>query len=373
MKRDGSWWARVKFTDPETGKKREFRRNRFDDGRPVRTRSDALDLRDELLKTITDREVTKTNRSRATFADLAKWYIENHAVPPVYKEKRKVSGMRSFQTTRGHVEVLARPEFLGGHAVRQIRHAHLVQLRLRLLNDKSRFGTERSIANVNRIMSTLRRMLNVARKDGWITRSPFDAGESLISLADETPREITLSEKEEQRLYDVCLGVGKKNHEWYEAKRGHLVPILVAAFDTGMRLNELLTLTWPQIDFKEGLIQIDAFHTKTMRPRVVGMTDRLRKTLLKLREAAIADPDGRVFGIRSNVQNAWRSVRKEAELEHVRFHDIRHTAATRMIQRGMKLEEVLRLLGHTTLTMSYRYVNVNAEVATRAAKVLSGG
>jgi len=60
------------------------------------------------------------------------------------------------------------------------------------------------------------------------------------------PDHLLASERWALSLYDACLGTGKKNHEAIEAKRGHLIPILVAAFDTGMRLNELLTLTWPQ-------------------------------------------------------------------------------------------------------------------------------
>jgi integrase len=71
----------------------------------------------------------------------------------------------------------------------------------------------------------LRRMLNVAQREGWILRSPFAAGDSLISLADENKRERILTREEEIKLLAACES----------PQRAHLKAILICALDTGMR------------------------------------------------------------------------------------------------------------------------------------------
>jgi integrase len=62
----------------------------------------------------------------------------------------------------------------------------------------------RSIATANRDLALLRRMLNVAKREGWIISNPFNMGESLISVADEKKRERILTRPEESSLLDAC-------------------------------------------------------------------------------------------------------------------------------------------------------------------------
>lgn len=54
----------------------------------------------------------------------------------------------------------------------------------------------------------------------------------------------------------------------------------------------------------------------------------------------------------------------------MRFHDLRHTYATRLVSRHLPLAEVSRVLGHTQPTMTYRYTNLTVETARRAAAAL---
>ncbi len=78
----------------------------------------------------------------------------------------------------------------------------------------------------------------------------------------------------------------------------------------------------------------------------------------------------RVFGIYDNVKRSYTAARKAAGLLDVRFHDLRHTAATRLVGAHIPLSEVGRVLGHTQANTTYRYVNANAETAKRAAAAL---
>lgn len=127
----------------------------------------------------------------------------------------------------------------------------------------------------------LRRMLNVAQREGWILRSPFAAGDSLISLADENNRERILTREEEVNLLAACD----------TPQRSHLKAILICALDTGMRQGEIFSLRWRDVDLENGLLNIQAFHTKTMKERHVAITTRLALELERLKSSApdIAD------------------------------------------------------------------------------------
>lgn len=81
-------------------------------------------------------------------------------------------------------------------------------------------------------------------------------------------------------------------------------------------------------------------------------------------------PTDKVFGIGNTIKTPFGNARTLASLPDLHFHDLRHTAATRMIQQGVPLQEVGRILGHTQANTTYRYVNANADTAKRAALAL---
>ncbi len=206
----------------------------------------------------------------------------------------------------------------------------------------------------------LRRMLNVAQREGWILRSPFAAGDSLISLADENKRERILTREEEVKLLAACES----------PQRAHLKAILICALDTGMRQGEIFSLRWRDVDLENGLLNIQAFHTKTMKERQVAITTRLKLEFERLRAVAPDNPNGLVFGISDNVKRSFTAARSKAGLNDVRFHDLRHTAATRLVGAHIPLSEIGRVLGHTQANTTYRYVNANVETAKKAAAAL---
>ena len=75
----------------------------------------------------------------------------------------------------------------------------------------------------------MRRLLNIAEREGWILRNPMRSGDPLISIADERKRKRIFTRDEELRLLAACENRYQK----------HLRPILICALDTGMRRGEI--------------------------------------------------------------------------------------------------------------------------------------
>jgi integrase len=100
------------------------------------------------------------------------------------------------------------------------------------------------------------------------------------------------------------------------------------------------------------------------------MTARLASELETLWEQSKKDKMQRVFGIVNTVKVSFTAARRAAGLLDVRFHDLRHTHATRLVSLHLPLSEVGRVLGHTQPSTTYRYVNANVETARRASAAL---
>lgn len=355
---DGRWVARITYVD-DLGKRRQKRR-------VFTSKTEARDELTRLKRTLEDRGGRALEADRMTFGILADYFEKTYLIEAQYVDGRKVAGLRSVDHPRRHLKKLR--EFFGNRLLRSITHGDIERFRaVRLATpieekkekkDEEKQKKQRSIASVNRELAVLRRMLNIACRQGWLLRSPFTLGDTLISLADERKRERILTREEEDRLLAQC-----------SVRKAHLRPIVIAALDTGMRKGELFKLVWSDVDFETKTIKIRAFNTKTMQERTVAMTTRLGQTLWELYQSS-SDPDARVFGIHDNVKSAFTSARNDAGLPDVRFHDLRHTAASRLVAGHVPLAEVGRVLGHTQANTTYRYVNANVETARRAAAAL---
>jgi integrase len=350
QRKDGSWWARIVYFDSQ-GKRREAVRR-------AANKSDARVKRDELKRLYQDHGAQTLMSAKMTFDELADYFEKSYLIPAQYIDGRKVAGRRSLKAAKTFLGSLKK--HFGVKRLQSIRFADVERYKALRLAAPTRTGGQRSIASVNRELGTLRRMLNVAMREGWITKNPFSLGEPLINVADERKRERIITLEEEEQLLAACTG-----------RRTHLRPIIICALDTGMRRGEILKLRWSDIDFESSLIAVRAFNTKTMKERTVAMTPRLIRELTIIYEQSRRDPNDLTFGITDNVKKSFNAARKDAGLLDVRFHDLRHTAATRLVQAHLQLAEVGRVLGHTQPSTTYRYVNANIETARRAADALA--
>ena len=72
-----------------------------------------------------------------------------------------------------------------------------------------------------------------------------------------------------------------------------------------------------------------------------------------------------------NLRKVWEAARKEAGNSSVRFHDLRHTFATRMADDGMEMQGLAKILGHTDIAMTYRYYHLTQKVKDKMRDILN--
>lgn len=353
-KQRGSYIARLTYTDDQ-GRRRNFKRQ-------VANKTEGKDLLKKKLRELEDHGPRLLDGDKITFSHLAQTYEDLRLVPPQYEGETKIKGLRSHHIQKVYLRELR--AFFGARLIRSIAYSDLERFRDYRLATPTRSGKTRAIASINRELTLLRTILSYARQQRWIIRNPFEDGGPLISTAQENKRTRILTSEEETRLLEVCID-----------NRAHLRPLIIAALDTALRRGELLKLIWNDVDFLNGLIRLRATTTKTMRARTVGITDRLMTELRRLWEVSPGDPLGSVFGI-TDFKKSFTTARRLAGLEDLHFHDLRHSATTRIVRETSKQGtaaplEMMAITGHTQTSTFTRYINANDATARTAAEALN--
>jgi integrase len=344
-KRGVVYYARLDYTD-EAGNRKAITRR-------CPTKSEATRAKGELVREYEERIARggPAKPEAIRFAEYADEYSDTYLVAPTYEGDRKTAGLRGWKLCRNSVKRL-KAQF-GHRLLSTIRYSDLARFKQQLLATETRRKKPRKIATVNRELIMLHTMLVVAVRDGRIKANPFDAGPPLIDHASETQRTRTLIGDEEQRLMDACLKIGKPE----------LQPIIWFALDTGARRGQIIGddgLKWSDVDFDAGLVWLRTYKGKNVKRYPAAMTRRVREILDALHAQSGGDPDAIVFRCTS-YQHVWQKVKKEAGLKDFTFHDLRHSTATRLVRRNVPLEHVARLLGHSDIKMTFRYVTATPE------------
>ncbi len=197
-------------------------------------------------------------------------------------------------------------------------------------------------ATCNRDLDVLRHMLNMAVEWEVIEKNPALKVKP-HRLEQRAMRVLTLDE--ERALV--------------KAAADHLKPLVTIAVNTGMRKGELLALEWDAVDTFHNIITVK--HSKSGKVRHIPMSAIVAGTLKRIRGAH----EGCVFKYggkcAKNVKTAFASAVKTSGIRPCRFHDLRHTFATRLVLAGVDLPTVQRLLGHANISMTARYAHPSPE------------
>lgn len=185
-------------------------------------------------------------------------------------------------------------------------------------------------ATVNRDLSVLRHILYWGVDEQLLAANPLAR---MKMVRERRIRRQILSIAEEESL----LG----------AARDHLYAMTLIALDTGMRRGEITSQTWDDVDFSQKILFVTHSKTPEGESREIPLTERLLAYLTQHRkgEGLVIDFRGRSVRI---VKRSWKTALKNAGIRHVRFHDLRHSFNTRLMEAGVMQEIRMALMGHST-------------------------
>lgn len=213
-------------------------------------------------------------------------------------------------------------------------------------------------ATLARELCLLKRAFNLAVKEWeWCKDNPVSkiSGERFNNQIDRW-----LSHKEEERLLTACPG-------WLKG-------IIIFALNTGMRQGEILDLEWPHVDLFRKTITI--MRSKNGERRTLPLNQSALEVLksrakvrhIKGNHVFVSQSGTRI--IQRNLLRAFYPAMETAKIENFRFHDLRHTFATRLVQAGVDLYTVSKLLGHKDVRMTQRYAHHCPESLRGGVEVL---
>lgn len=209
----------------------------------------------------------------------------------------------------------------------------------------------------NRYLALLKKMLNLAVEEGYLEENPVKKVK--LYSEKENLKERILTEEEERRLM--------------ETSSANLKSVLSVALNTGMRLGEILSLRWDQVDLGSRRIRVE--NTKSGKTRTIEVNTPLLRELLELRRRDSRGPylffNPKTGKPLSTVKTAFKASCRRAGIEGLRFHDLRHTFASRLVKRGIDLITVKELLGHSTVKITERYTHSDEERKRKAVELLA--
>jgi len=308
----------------------------------ARTRTDALKvLNAEVSDAFREKHGFKKDVPDLSFREMGDLYMERCSKP---KKKSWKTSDRVFLGPLG----------------RAFGDFKLGNLRPEMVEDymAKRLADGLKPCSVNREVSCLRTIYNVAISWGYVSENPVKKVK--LFSEKENIRERVLLADEETKLF--------------ASSSPHLRPILEVALHTGMRRGEIFSLRWEHVDLERGEIRI--VRSKSGKGRVVSMNSGLLKLLRGLKaeagvnECVFINPEtGRPY---VDVKRAFQTACRRAGIKDLRFHDLRHTFASRLVKKGVDLILVMELMGHASVVTTQRYTHSQAAEKKRAVELLCG-
>lgn len=216
-------------------------------------------------------------------------------------------------------------------------------------------------ASADHHIKLLRRMLNLAVEWSLLQMSPLNAYKLL-----EEPNMVEhyLAEDELLRLVSVLKT---------DANRPVCL-LCLFALSTGCRLGEAMSAQWQYVDKLNKVWRIPAANSKSGRLRSVPLSDAALEVLDEI------GTDGRYAYVFTNLEtktrythitHTWHRLREKAGLPWLRFHDLRHSFASMLVNAGRSLYEVQQVLGHADSRVTQRYAHLSSKTLQDAANSAS--
>jgi integrase len=244
--------------------------------------------------------------------------------------------------------------------------------------ERVKAGIKRS--TINRDLADIKSSLAKAVAWDLLPNNPI-TGVKLLKLDPNAPVRY-LTDDEEGRLRQALekregtiRAQRKRYNEWRAARRyplypsleavafvDYLRPMVLLSLNTGLRQGEVFGLNWADVDFQQAAITIPGNRSKSGKTRYAPLNEEALSVLTSWRNSAetsegliFPSPEGQQF---NNVRKSWLGVLAEAGITKFRWHDMRHSFASRLAMAGVDLNTIRELLGHADYKMTLRYAHL---------------
>jgi integrase len=271
--------------------------------------------------------VDRTEAEKNTLADIIDRYLRE--VTP----SKRGAGPEAARLTalmRQPIALLKMAALSGAH-VASYRDARLKQV---------------SPATVNKELNHLSHVIETARRE-WSVQIPENPIRMVRRPPQPRARDRRLLEGEEARLLASCA----------ESRKSFLLPVVRLAIETAMRQGEIVSLRWEHIDLDQRTAHLP--ETKNGEVRSVPLSSVAVKTFRSLPRSG----DGDVFtGVTTEaVKRAFIRACQRAGIDDFHFHDLRHEATSRLVEKGVfESIELMRITGHKDARMLLRCTHLKA-------------
>ena len=270
------------------------------------------------------------------------------------------------------------------HLIKDLGEYELDELKPNVLQDflLKKIDDHYSTNTIKGIVSVLKQALRLAITLEFVDKEYC----SNLKMPSSEEKEISVFTKKEQQVIEsFCLNHKKRNY----------IGIVICLY-TGIRLGELLALTWDDIDFNSNLLtinktsysakvdgktQIIVDKPKTKKSnRVIPLPNQLVKLLKIIKKESnskyvITTRNSGIVGNRS-YQRTFKFILKKVNVPYRNFHSLRHTFATNAIELGMDVKTLAEILGHTNAMItlnrySHSLLNYKIEMMNKLGKNLN--
>lgn len=229
-------------------------------------------------------------------------------------------------------------------------------------NEAVNRGRKISPSTINREIAVLRHALNVAVENEHLRFNPLLGQGKLFT-----------KENEKQRIFsneeiNALIAEAPTPLKWF----------IILAINTGMREGEIMGLRWNEVDLKNKVVTLTAIRTKGNRTRTVFMNDvvfdLLSKQKLQRQGSEYVFPNPSTEMPYKWISHSWEQLLTRCKINPPgRFHDLRHTWATRAAEAGVPQVDIKDTLGHRYSTTTDRYMSSTDKRKREAVKLVEFG
>ena len=256
-----------------------------------------------------------------------------------------------------------------------------------------RLKSGRKPSTVNRDLDRIRGVLSRAVEWGFLADHPLKAVKRAKGADNSRVRYLTPAEEERLRAAlaarEAARRASRESGNTWCKERGYgdgrpmwpedgftdyLTPMVLVALNTGMRRGELFGLQWEHVNLAGKLLTITAGNAKSRKARHLPLNTEALDVLTRWQRQG--EGTGLVFpsaggGRMDNINTSWGGIVADAKLADFRFHDLRHTFASKLVMAGVDLNTVRELLGHADIAMTLRYAHLAPDKLAEAVAKLA--